>query len=92
MQIIFAKEYTPNWSEQIAVIKKVKNTVPWTYVTNYFNGKEMIGTFYEKKLQKTNQKEFVIEKVIKKIGNKLHVTWKGFNNSFSIWIDKRDLI
>ena len=62
---IFAKSYTPNWSEQIFVIKEIKNTVPWTYVINDFNGKEIIGTFYEKELQKINQQEFRIEEVIK---------------------------
>ena len=41
---IFAKGYMPNWSEEIFVIKKIKNTVPWTYVINDLNGKEIIGT------------------------------------------------
>ena len=45
---IFAKGYMPNWSEEVFVIKKVKNTVPWTYVINDLNGDEIIGTFYEK--------------------------------------------
>ena len=70
---IFAKGYTPNWSEDVFVIKKVKNTVPWTYVTNDLNGEEIIGTFYEKELQKTNQQESRIEKVIKRKGDKLYV-------------------
>ena len=52
---IFAKGYTLNWSEEVFVIKKIKNTVPWTYVINDLNGEEIIGTFYEKELQKTNQ-------------------------------------
>ena len=53
---IFANgyRYTPNWSEQVFVIKKVKNTVPWAYVINDLNGKEIIGTLYEKEIQKTN--------------------------------------
>ena len=59
---IFAKGYTPNWSEEVFVIKKVKNTVPWTYVINDLNGEEIIGTFYEKELQKTNQQKFRIER------------------------------
>ena len=63
---IFAKGCTPNWSEEVFVIKKVKNTVPWTYVINDLNGEEIMGTFYEKELQKTNQEEFRIEKVIKR--------------------------
>ena len=67
---VFAKGYTPNWSEEVFVIKKVKNTVPWTYVINDLNGREIVGTFYENKLQKTNHKEFRIKKVIKRTGNK----------------------
>ena len=70
---IFAKGYTPNCSEEIFVIKEIKKTVPWTYVVNDLNGEEVIATFYEKELQKTNQEEFRIEKVIKKKGNKLYV-------------------
>ena len=45
---IFTKGYTPNWSEEVFVISKIKNTVPWTYVINDLNGEEIIGTFYEK--------------------------------------------
>ena len=55
---IFAKVYMPNWSEEIFIIKKIKNTVPWTYVINDLNGEEIIGTFYEKELQGTRQNEF----------------------------------
>ena len=68
---LFAKGYTPNWSDEIFVIKEIKNTVSWTYVINDLNGEEIIGTFYEKELQKIDQQEFRIEKVIKKKGNKL---------------------
>ena len=53
---IFAKGYVPNWSEKVFVIRKVKNTIPWTYVINDLNGEEIVGTFYEKELRKTNQK------------------------------------
>ena len=45
---IFAKGYTPNWSEEVFMIKEVKNTVPWTYVINNLNGEKIIATFYEK--------------------------------------------
>ena len=54
---IFAKGYTPNWSEDIFVISKIKNTVPWTYVISDLKVDEITGTFYEKELQKTNKKE-----------------------------------
>ena len=85
---IFAKGCTPNWSEETFVFKKVKNTVLWTYAINGLNGEEIIGTFYEKELQKTNQQEFRIEKVVKRKGEKLYVKWKDYNNSFNSWIDK----
>ena len=70
---IFAKDYTPNWSEEIFVIKEIKNAVPWSYVINDLKGKEIIGTFYEKDLQKTNQREFIMQKETKKKGNTLYV-------------------
>ena len=60
---IFAKGYTPNWSEEIFVIKKIKNTVPWTYVIDDLNGEEITEIFYENELQKIDQQKFTIEKV-----------------------------
>ena len=69
---IFANRYMPNWSE-VFIISKTKNTVPWTYVINDLNGEEIIGSFYEKELLKTNQKKFRIEKVLRKKGDKLYV-------------------
>ena len=89
---VFAKGYTPNGFEEVFVIKKIKNTVPWTYVIDDLNGEETTGTFYEKELQKIDQQEFGLEKVIKKKGDKLYVKWKGYDNSFNTWIDKKDLV
>ena len=82
----------PNWSEEVFIISKIKNTVPWTYVINDLNVEEITGTFYEKELQKTNQKEFRIEKVIKRKGDKWKVKQKGYDNSFNSWINKKDLV
>ena len=81
-----------NWSEEVFISSKIKNTVPWTYVINDLNGEEIIRSFYEKELQKTNQKEFRIEKVLKKKGDKLYVKRKGYDNSFNSWIYNKDLI
>ena len=89
---IFAKGYTPNWSEEVFVISKIKNAVPWTYVINNLNGEEISERFYQKELQKTNQKELRIEKVIKRKGDKLNVKWKGYDNSFNSWINKKDFV
>ena len=91
-ETIFAKGYMPNWSEDIFVIKKVKNTVPRTYAINDLNDEEIISTFYEKELQGTNQNEFRTEKVVKRKGDKLYVKWEGYNNSVNSWIDKRDIV
>ena len=71
---------------------KIKKTVPWTYIISDLNGEEITGSFYEKELQKTSQKEFRIEKVLKRKGDKLYVKWKGYDNRFNSWIDKKDLV
>ena len=60
----FVKGYIPNWSEEVFVVKKVKNTLSWTYVINDLNDEEITGI--TKELQKTNQEEFRIEKVIRR--------------------------
>ena len=52
------KAMLENSLKKFFVIKKVKNIVPWAYIISDLNGEEIVGTFYEKELQKTNQKEF----------------------------------
>ena len=89
---IFAKEYMQNCSEEVFVVSKTKNTVPWTYLINVLSGETITGSFYEKELQKKNEKEFRIEKVLKRKGDKLYVKWKGSDNSFNILINKKDLV
>ena len=79
---IFPNDYNPNWSEEVFVIKKVKNNVPWTYVISDLNGEEIIAKFYEKELQKANQTEFKVKKVTKRKSGKLYVRWKGYDNLF----------
>ena len=74
------------------MVKKIKNTVPWTCIINGVNGEKIVETFYENKLEKTKQKEFRIEKVIKRKGDKLQVKWKGYNSSFNSWINKKDIV
>ena len=68
---VFAKGYVPNWSEEVFVVNKIKDTVPWTYGINDLYGEKITGNFYEKELQKTSQEEFRIEKVIKRKGDKI---------------------
>ena len=85
----FAKGYLQNWSEEVFLIKEVKNTVPWTCVVSDLKSEEIVGTFYEKKLQRANQKGFIVEKVIMKKGDKLYLKWKDYDISFNSWIDKK---
>ena len=89
---IFAKGYAPNWSEEIFIVSKIKNTVPWTYVISDMNNEQIIGICYEKELQKTNQEKFRTDKINKRKGDKLYVKWKGYDSSFNSWIDKKDLV
>ena len=89
---MFAKGYVPNWSEEAFAVNKIKNTMPWTYEINDLNGEKLVGSFHEKELQKTDQKEFRIEKVIRQKGDKLYAKWTGYDNSFNSWIDKASLV
>ena len=89
---IFAKGYISYWSERVFVISKIKNTVPWTYIISDVNGEKIVWTFYEKELQKTNQKEFRIKKALRRKGDKLYLEWKDYDNSFNSWIDKKDIV
>ena len=68
---IFAKGYTPNWSEEVFLVSKIKNTVYWTYVISDLNDELITGSFYERELQKTNQEKFRIGKALKIIGDEL---------------------
>ena len=86
---IFQIDY---WSEEVFVIKKVKNAVPQTYVISDLNDEEIIGTFYEKELIKEIQEKFRTEKVIKIKVDKLYVEWKGYDNPFNNCIDKKDIV
>ena len=88
---IFTNGYVPNWSEEAFAIKKLKNTITWRCVINDLYGEEIPGMFCENELQKLNQKEFRIEKVIKKKVDNWYVKWGGYNNSFDIWMNKKAL-
>ena len=80
----------PNQSEEFFVVSKIRNTVPWTYLINDLNGEEITGSFYEKELQKSSQEKCRIEKILKRKDDKLYVKWKGYDNRYNSWINKRD--
>ena len=83
---IFAKDYTPNWSEEIFVIKKIKNTVPWTHVIDDLLEHSM------KRVTKDKPRRIYNRKSNQEKGEKLYVKWKGHDNSFNSWIDQEDLV
>ena len=85
----FAKGY---WSKEVFVIRKIKYTVLWIYVISDLTGEEIVGMFYEKELQKINEKGFRVEKVIKTKGDKLYLKWKSYEVCFKSWIDKKGSI
>ena len=89
---IFPKGYIANWSKEVFVVSKIKNTVPCTYVISNLNGEKITGSFHEKELQKTNQEKFRIKKIINTKYDKLYVKWKGYDNSFNSWFDKKDIV
>lgn len=90
---IFEKGYTPNWSTEIFRIVKALPTEPITYQLIDLNGDEIKGCFYEHELLKAyNTDIYLVERVIRRKGNKLFVKWLGFNDSHSSWIDAKDFV
>ena len=64
----------------------------WIQIIGDLNSEEIVKTFDEQELQKANEIEFRIGKVIKKRSDKLYVKWKGYGNLFNSWIDKKDIV
>ena len=89
---VFAKGYIQNWSEEVFVVSKTKDTVPWTCVISDLNGEPITRSFYEKDLLKTNQEKFRLEKKRISKGDKMYVKWKGYDSRFNSCIDKKDLV
>ena len=74
------------------LLKKIKNTVLWTYVISDLSSEEVAETFHEKELQKEPQEEFRVERTVKGKGNKLYVKYKAYDSSFNSCIDKKDIV
>jgi hypothetical protein len=88
---IFEKGYTPNWSTELFKIVKIQITNPVTYKLEDMHGRPIEGGFYEYELQKTHNPDiYLIEKVLRRKGQKLYVKWLGLNER--TWIDKTHLV
>ncbi|XP_066157574.1 uncharacterized protein [Euwallacea fornicatus] len=84
---IFEKGYLPNWTTELFSIVKVQLTNPVTYLLEDQTGRPIKGAFYKYELQKTKQPDvFLVEKIIRKRGNKVYVKWLGFDKSHNSWI------
>ena len=92
------REVLSHWLVQITLqiglkkllwLKNIKNTIPWKYFISDLDGEEIVGRFHEKELHKANRKVFKVKKVINRESNKLYAKWKGCDNFFSSWIDKK---
>ena len=91
----FEKGYTSNWSEQIYVIYDIKSSNVHYYYLKDLNGNKIDGVSYKQELLKTNIKDndlYIIEKIIKKIGNKYLVKWRGYDGSFNSYVNKNDIV
>lgn len=90
---IFEKSYTPNFSTEVFIINKINLTNPVTYQIKDIDGNIIKGGFYEEELLKTKvPNTYLIEKVIKRKGDKIFVKWLGFGSQFNSWINKSDVI
>jgi hypothetical protein len=88
----FEKGYTPNWTTEIFKIACVQRTQPLTYLLNDYQNKKIEGAFYEQELQKVkNPNVYLIEKIIRKRGDKLFVKWLGFDSTHNSWISADDI-
>lgn len=89
---LFEKGYTPNWTTEVFRIHTIKVTNPVTYLLEDYEGNKIKGGFYERELLKTEHPDlYLVEKILKRKGNKLLVKWLGFSNDHNSWINKSEL-
>ena len=85
---VFSKGYTPSWSAEIFRVVRVRLTKPPTYLLEDWKGLPIKGGFYAQELQRVSYPDvYLVEKVIRKKGNKSYVKWLGFDSSHNSWID-----
>ena len=89
----FEKSYTSNWSEEIFIIDNIKTSNVHYYFLKDLQGEKIDGMFYEQELLKTKQNDlYIIEKIIKKVGNKYLVKWKNYSDKFNSYVNQNDIV
>lgn len=92
-KMVFAKGYTPNWTNEIFTVYRVQPTVPPTYLLKDHTGEVLEGGFYQHELSKTSVGDvYLVEKILRRKGDRVRVRWLGFDGKHDTWIRKTDLI
>jgi hypothetical protein len=90
---VFEKGFTPNWTTEVFKIAKVQITNPVTYLLKDYKGKPVVGGFYEYELHRaTHPDVYLVEKILRRKGNKVYVKWLRFDGSHNSWINKDNVI
>lgn len=90
---VFEKSYIPNWTTEVFTISKIQYTTPITYILKDYENNEIKGAFYELELQKAKYPDvYLIEKIVRKVGDRLYIKWLGMNEYHNSWINKNDVL
>lgn len=90
---IFTKGYWPRWSNEVYTVHLIKPTIPATYLLKDEKSEILQGGFYQEELSKTKFSDtYLVEKIIRKSGNKVLVRWLGFDKSHDSWVDQKDIV
>lgn len=90
---VFEKGHTPNWSHELFKIVKVQITNPVTYLLEDMSGDPILGCFYQYELQKAKHNDvYLVEKELRKKGNRVYVKWLGLDKTHNSWINKSELV
>lgn len=91
---LFEKRYTPNFSSEVFRVARVNRCLPVTYHLRDFFGEEILGCFYGEELTKvsTNPESYLVEKILRRKGDKVFVKYLGLDSAHNAWIDKNSVI
>ena len=88
----FEKCYASNWSEEIFIIDNIKTSNVYHYFLKDLHGEKVDGSFYQEELLKTKQNNlYILEKIIKKVGNKYLDKWKNYSDKFNSYVNQNDI-
>ncbi|XP_066602694.1 uncharacterized protein [Prorops nasuta] len=92
-KMLFEKGYTPNWTTEVFKVKVIQKTNPVSYLLQDLSNNDIKRAFYEQELSKVKDKNvYLVEKILRKKGDKVFVKWLGFDKSHNSWIDKDNVL